>query len=264
MDRFADLSGKRILVTGASLGIGRGIALACADAGADIAVNYRSHPEQAEEVADAVRRRGQTAITVQADVADRAAVRAMVATAWDKLGPLDGVVSNAAYSDRERLLEMDLEGFDRTLAVTMGGAFNLLHAAAMRWKESGREGAFVVVSSPHAYLPIPTAMAYNMAKAAIEMMARTAAIELAEHRIRVNILQPGWTDTPGERKFFSEEQIAEGVRSLPWQRMGTPDEVGRMARLLLSDDADYMTGSSLLIDGGVSLPWWSKRDEGGQ
>ena len=261
---FADLSNKAVLVTGASRGIGRGIALECAAAGADVAINFRSHPDEAAEVADAVRSLGRKAVTVQADVADRDAVRRMTEDAASELGRLDGVVSNAAYSDREKMLKADLNGFDRTIAVTQGGAFNVLYAAAKHFEQHAQPGSIVVVSSPHSYLPIPTAMAYNMAKAAIEMMARTAAIELAEHRIRVNILQPGWTDTPGERKFFTEDQIAAGVQSLPWKRMGTPEEVGRMARLLLSDDADYMTGSALLIDGGVSLPWWSNREDGGQ
>ena len=105
-------------------------------------------------------------------------------------------------------------------------------------------------------------MAYNMAKAAIDHMARTAAIELAPHRIRVNIVHPGWIDTPGERKFFTEEQIAAGAQTLPWKRMGRPDEIGKGVAYALSDDADYMTGSTLTIDGGVSLPWWSNRSEG--
>jgi glucose 1-dehydrogenase len=122
----------------------------------------------------------------------------------------------------------------------------------------------VVVSSPHAVIPIPTAMAYNMAKAAIDHMARTAAIELAQHRIRVNIIHPGWIDTPGERKFFSEEQLAAGAKSIPWGRMGRPEEIGRLVAFVMSDDCDYMTGSTLLMDGGISLPWWSNREEGKQ
>ena len=93
-------------------------------------------------------------------------------------------------------------------------------------------------------------------------MARTAAIELAEHRIRVNVVHPGWIDTPGERKFFTDEQIEAGGKRLPWGRLGRPEEIGRAVAYTLSDDADYMTGSTLLIDGGVSLPWWSNRDSG--
>ena len=126
----------------------------------------------------------------------------------------------------------------------------------------GNGGSIVVVSSPHAVLAIPTSMAYNMAKAAIDHMARTAAIELIKEKVRVNTIYPGWVDTPGERKFFTEEQIQEGARKLPWGRLGTPEETAKAIVYMLSDDADYMTGSTLTIDGGVSLPWWSNRDAG--
>ena len=119
-----------------------------------------------------------------------------------------------------------------------------------------------MISSPHAEIPFPTAMAYNMAKAAIDHMSRTAATELFRYRIRVNVIHPGWIDTPGERKFFSEEQIAQGAKALPWKRLGRIDEVGKAVAYVASPDAEYMTGSTLTIDGGVSLPWWSNRDEG--
>ncbi|MCH7685507.1 MAG: SDR family oxidoreductase, partial [Planctomycetes bacterium] len=111
-------------------------------------------------------------------------------------------------------------------------------------------------------LAIPTSMAYNMSKAAIDHMCRTAAIELAPHRIRVNIVHPGWIDTPGERKFFSEEQIAAGAKKLPFGRLGRPEEIAKGVAYILSHEADYMTGSTLTIDGAVSLPWWSNRADG--
>ena len=105
-------------------------------------------------------------------------------------------------------------------------------------------------------------MAYNMAKAAIDHMMRTAAIELVDHRIRVNSVYPGWIDTPGERKFFTEEQMRAGGAALPWKRLGKPEEIAKGILFCLSDDADYMTGSILTMDGGVSLPWWSNRAAG--
>jgi glucose 1-dehydrogenase len=144
----------------------------------------------------------------------------------------------------------------------MWGAFYGTRAAAQQMVKQGNGGSIVVVSSPHAVIPIPTAMAYNMSKAAIDHMARTAAIELAPYRVRVNLIHPGWIDTPGERKFFTEEQIEQGSRNLPWGRMGTPEEMAKGIAFMLSDDADYMTGSTVTMDGGVSLPWWSNRDEG--
>jgi glucose 1-dehydrogenase len=105
-------------------------------------------------------------------------------------------------------------------------------------------------------------MAYNMAKAGLDQMARTAALELARHRIRVNIVYPGWTDTPGERKYFTEEVMARTGARLPWGRLGRPEEVARGVLFLVDPDSDYITGSILQIDGGVHLPWWSKRGTG--
>jgi glucose 1-dehydrogenase len=259
-----NLTGRNILVTGASRGIGRGAALELARAGANIGVNYRSHAGEAEETAEEIRQLGGKAIILQADVSNQQAVEAMVRRCAEEFGQLDGLVSNAAYSDRELMIEADMEGFRRTIEVSMWGAFHAVRAAAQQMVAQKSGGAIAVVSSPHAVIPVPTAMAYNMAKAAIDHMSRTAAIELAPHRIRVNVIHPGWIDTPGERKFFTEEQLDQGAQNIPWKRMGTPEEVGRLIAFAMSDHADYMTGSTLLIDGGISLPWWSNRAEGKQ
>jgi glucose 1-dehydrogenase len=258
------LQGRNALVTGASKGIGRGAVLELAKLGANVAINYRSDDAGARALADEVRSLGVEALLLKADVADREAVESNVAETVDTFGSLDLFVSNAAYSDREKLLDADLDGFRRTIDVSMWGAFYCTRAAARHMAERGGGGAITIVSSPHAVIPVPTAMAYNMAKAAIDHMARTAAIELAEHRIRVNVVHPGWIDTPGERKFFSEDQLSEGAKNLPLGRLGTPEEIGRAICFTLSEDAAYMTGSTLLVDGGVSLPWWSRREEGGQ
>ena len=259
-----DLRGRNVLITGASRGIGRGAAIEAAKAGANIGINFRSHPDEAEQVAAEVRQLGGKAMLLQADVADQAAVEAMIHRFASELGQLDAFVSNAAYSDRELMIDADMDGFRRTIDVSMWGAFYGVRAAAQQMVKQGNGGAMVVVCSPHGVIAIPMAMAYNMAKAAIDHMARTAAIELAEHRIRVNILHPGWIDTPGERKFFTDEQLAQGAESIPWKRMGTQEEIGHLIAFLLSPHADYMTGSTVLMDGGISLPWWSNRAEGKQ
>ena len=264
MPDFADLTDRVVLVTGSSRGIGRGCAVEAARGGADVAINYRSSPGEADEVVAEIESLGRRAVALQADVSDRGAVDGLVAAAAEHFGQLDAVVSNAAYSDREALLDADLDGFRKTIDVSMWGAFYTLRAAAKHWADHGRPGVAVLMSSPHAVIPIPTAMAYNMAKAAVDHMARTAAIELADKNIRVNVIHPGWIDTPGERKFFTEEQLDEGAKSLPLKRLGTPEEVGRLCRYMLSGDARYMTGSTVLLDGGVSLPWWSDREGGGQ
>ena len=124
---------------------------------------------------------------------------------------------------------------------------------------AGQGGAIVAIGSPHAVLAVPRSMAYNAAKAAVDQMARTAAIELVEHRVRVNIVHPGWTDTPGERKHFSEQEIAAGGAKMPWGRLANPEEIGRAVVFLSDPASDYITGSTLQVDGGLSLPWWANR-----
>lgn len=261
---FADCSGQVVLVTGASRGIGRGCAIELARGGADVAVNYLSHEDEANEVIAEIEALGRRAIKVPCDVSDRDAVDNMIETTIKELGGLTGVVANAVYSDRELMIEADLDGFKRTIDVSLWGPFYVLRKTARHWVDNKIPGSAVVVSSPHADIAVPTTMAYNMAKASIDHMARTAAIELARYDIRVNILHPGWTDTPGERKYFTEEQLEEGGKQLPRKRLGTMAEMGRVTRFLMSKEADYMTGSTVLVDGGVSLPWWSDREGGGQ
>ena len=254
--------GRSILVTGASRGIGRACAIEFAREGANVAINYRSHPGEAEEVANEIRALGRKPLLLQADVADQAAVEGMVEKTVKEFGKLDHFVSNAAYSDRQLMIEADMAGFRRTIDVSMWGAFYGLRASAQQMVKQGHGGSIVIVSSPHGAIPIPTSMAYNMAKAAIDHMARTAAIELISYKIRVNIVYPGWIDTPGERKFFTEEQMQVGGQKLPWGRLGRPEEIAKGIAYALSDDAEYMTGSILTLDGGVSLPWWSNRASG--
>jgi glucose 1-dehydrogenase len=188
----------------------------------------------------------------------------MVANTVEKFGGLDIFVSNAVYSDRQLMTEADMKGFRRTVDVSMWGAFYGLRASAQQMVKQGRGGAICVISSPHANIPFPTAMAYNMCKAAIDHMARTAAIELVKDKIRVNVFHPGWIDTPGERKFFTEDQLTEGGKSMPLGRLGTSEEMAVGICFTLSDYGAYMTGSTMTMDGGVQLPWWSKRTEGGQ
>lgn len=254
-----DLRGKVAIVTGASLGIGRSTAIALARAGAAVGVNYRSHPDQAQEVVDTITASGGKAMALQADVADYESVTAMVARTVDTFGRLDIAVSNAAYSDRDIFYEADLKGFRRTVDVTMWGAFNLMRTATLQMIKQGGGGAIVIVSSPHAFIPAPRAMAYNMSKAAIEHMARTAAIEVAEHRIRINIIQPGWTDTPGELKFASRETLDTAGAKIPMGRLGNPDEMAEAILFLADPKNTYITGAALLVDGGISLPWWANR-----
>jgi glucose 1-dehydrogenase len=253
------LAGQLALVTGAARGIGAGIARALAAAGADVAVNDINPAN--ETVADC-RALGRKSQSFQCDVSNREAVEAMVDQVEKEMGPISILVSNAAYSDRELFYQASMEGFQKTIDVCMWGPFYLTRAVANRMiprsiaAGPGRfRGNIVVVSSPHAYKPIPGAMAYNMGKAAIDQMAKTAAVELAEYRIRVNIIHPGWTDTPGERKFFHEEELMERGRSLPWGRLAQPEDLGHGVVFLVDPRSDYITGATLSIDGGIVLPF---------
>jgi glucose 1-dehydrogenase len=257
-------TGKNALVTGSSKGIGSAVAIGLAKGGANVTINCSSSVAQAEKVAEEIRAMGRKSIVVACDVSDQKAVEDMVQKTVDAFGSLDLFVSNAVYSDRELMVDANMDGFRRTIDVSMWGAMYGVRASAQQMLKQGRGGAITVISSPHAIIPIPTAMAYNMSKAAIDHMARTAAIELVRHGIRVNVFHPGWIDTPGERKFFTEEQLDDGAKGLPMGRMGTPEEMAHGVCFTLSDEAAYMTGSTLTMDGGVGLPWWSKRTEGKQ
>lgn len=252
---MGELTGKRAVISGASRGIGRGIALQMAKAGAEVVVNFRSHAEEADEVISECNRLGSKAHKVRADLGEQSDVERLIDESLELMGGLDIVVSNAAYSDRHLMLETDLGEFRKTIDVSMWGAFFLVRSGAKKMVEAGQGGNIVVISSPHAHMAIPGAMAYNMAKAANDQMARTAACELAHHRIRVNIIHPGWIDTPGERKFFSEETLEREGGKLPWGRLGQPEEIGRGVVFLCDPASEYVTGSTLTIDGGIQLPW---------
>ena len=256
------LVGKVALVTGASSGIGRATALALAREGADVALNYFTLSDAAEELAAQIRALGRRVLLFPVDVADQSAVEAMIGQVARELGRLDIFVSSAVYSDRELFHTAKMEGFRRTIDVTMWGAFYGLRASAQVMIRQGQGGNAVVVSSAQARIAHPSCMAYNMAKAAIDQMARTAALELAPHRIRVNIVYPGWTDTPGERKFFTEEVMRHASTALPSGRMARPEEIARGILFLVDPESEYITGSTLAIDGGSQLPWWSRRGTG--
>ena len=257
------LTGKVALVTGASAGIGRATALALAKEGADVALNYLGYDELAHKAAEQIRGMGRKALLLPADVSDQSAVENMVMQTIAELGRIDILVTCAVYSDEELFWKADMAGFHRTIDVTMWGAFYALRAVTNHMIKQSQGGSIVIVSSPHAVVAVPRSMAYNMAKAATDQMARSAATELLPHRIRVNVLHPGWTDTPGERKYFSEEMLQQAKSFMPWGRLAQPEEIARAIAFLVDPDSDYITGSTLPIDGGLALPWWSKRAEGG-
>lgn len=251
MNRF---DGKVALITGSARGIGRGIALCLAEEGADIVLNDLEHGDAMQETADAIEALGRRALICPADVSDRAAMTAMFQKAADHFGHIDIVVANAGYSIREPVLEADWNHIEQIIAVCQFGVFHACQLGAQQMVKQAAQGRpggkMLIIASIMGELSIANSTAYNMAKAAVINLTRTLANELAEHRINVNAINPGWIDTPGERRYSTEEEIATGGDSLPWGRLGTPRDIGKAAAFLVSDDADYITGSILRVDGG--------------
>ena len=222
--------------------------------GADVAINDVRLIDEAESVAREVRAMSKRAIVAQGDVSDRQAMAALVNRTVEELGRLDILVANAGRNVRKPFLEMEPQDMEETLAVTLWGTFHVSQLAARQMVRQGRGGSIVFISSVHAVLAIPGSAAYNAAKAGINHLARTMAAELTPHSVRVNTIEPGWIDTPGERAAFGEQQLREAGAQLPLGRMGTADEIARGAAFLASDEASYITGSTLRIDGGYALP----------
>src|SRR5262245_43477414 len=256
------LAGKAALVTGAAGGIGFASAVALAQAGADVAVNDLTISPRLDDLVGRIRALGRRALPLAVDIADQARVESLVAETAKDLGRLDFLVSTAVYSDREPFTTASMAGFRKTIDVSMWGSFYALRAAANQMIKQGQGGAIVIVSSPHAHVAFPGCMAYNMAKAAQDQMARTACVELFPHKIRVNVLHPGWTDTPGERKYFSEDDLRRAGSTLPAGRLARPAEIARAVVFLVDPASEYVNGVTLTVDGGLSLPWWSKRGSG--
>jgi glucose 1-dehydrogenase len=238
-------------LTGCARGIGRACALELARRGYAI-VGLDLLP--AGTLADEAAALGSQVITLQADVTDPDAHQRAVALAVERFGRLDAVVANAAWSHRKPFLEMPLDMARKTVEVTMWGAFHAFQHGGRQLARQREGGAMVAISSVHVARPFPLSTAYNMAKAGVNHMALTAAAELAPQRIRVNLVEPGWTDTPGERMHFTDQQIEEGARDMPFGRLASPAEIAKGVAWLLSDDADYVSGTVLRIDGALVLP----------
>jgi len=249
-----NLTGKVAIVTGASRGIGRGCALELARADARVTVNYHTHAEEARETAAEIERLGTEAMIYGAGVADRRAVDAMVAATVERFGRLDIVVANAARSVRRPFLELTTEDVTDTWAVSLWGVFHAAQAGARVMARQGAGGKIVVISSVLSFIPYANSLPYNTAKAGINQMAYTMAAELTPQRINVNVIEPGWTDTPGERAFLSESELQAAGRELPWGRLATIEDIGRACAFLCSSAADYITGACLRVDGGYWLP----------
>ncbi len=248
-----DLTGRVALVTGAGQGIGQAIARAFARAGADVVVNDLSEDALSETMA-AVNAFGQEAMACVADVSDREAVRAMITSAVDRFGRLDVVVSNAGWNERQLVVEADWETVKRVIEVHQFGLFHVCQAAVQQMVTQDREGAsIIIIGSVHADIAFSHNAAYAMSKAAAAQFGKVLAKEMAEHRIRVNVIQPGWTDTPGERRYSEEAALQAAGKNLPLGRLADASEIAAAALFLASDQASYMTGSVVDVDGGFKI-----------
>ncbi|QDU26339.1 Glucose 1-dehydrogenase [Anatilimnocola aggregata] len=248
-----NLLGRKALVTGAARGIGRGCALELARAGADVAINDRAASAEAESLVAEIQALGRHAALIDGDAFARASCQEIVARAIQALGRIDILVSNPAFSRRGDYLDYDPDLFEKTLQGTLTAGFHMSQFVARHMVQRQQRGKIVFISSVHARIPFARAAAYNAAKAGLNHLAKTLAAELLPQRINVNVIEPGWIDTPGEHATFGSDKIAEAAPSLPWGRLGQPEEIGKAAAFLCSDDADYITGTSLLVDGGLAL-----------
>jgi NAD(P)-dependent dehydrogenase (short-subunit alcohol dehydrogenase family) len=247
------LAGQVALVTGAQQGIGRAIAVALAENGADVGINYLDDRAAADEVAAKVRGMGRRACLVQGNVARAADADAIVTRAAGELGALTILVNNAGVFPRVEFLVMTESDWDRVLDVNLKGSFLCAQAAARRMVESGRGGSIVNLGSV-AMRGAPLGVHYSASKAGVMGLTRAMALALAHHRIRVNAIAPGLTDTAQPRYGNTEAELVEMGRQIPLGgRMATPEEIARVAVFLAAEDSGWITGQTIHVNGGAFM-----------
>jgi len=247
------LDGKVALITGAQQGIGRGMALAFARDGADVGINYLDDRAAAESVAEGVRAVGVRAVLVQADVARLEQIEAMVMEVAQALGGLDVLVNNAGVYPRVSFLEMRERDWDHVLGVNLKASCFCAQAAARAMIAGGRRGVIVNLAS-QAIRGAPRGVHYSASKGGVVAMTRAMALELAPHGIRVNAVAPGLTDTAQPRYGHSEEELTAMARTVPLGRMAQPDDIASVAVFLASDEARFITGQTVHVNGGSYMP----------
>jgi glucose 1-dehydrogenase len=255
------LKGQKVLVTGANSGIGRGVALAMGQAGADVLVNYRGGEDSAQEVADKIRSFGSNATVHQCDVSREDQVQAMFRRMFDEFGTVDVLVNNAGLQQDARLEEMTLDQWNKVISVNLTGQFLCAREAVREFKRRGvrqgvscAAGKIICISSVHEVIPWAGHVNYAASKGGINMMMRSIAQEVAPYRIRVNSIAPGAIRTPINRQAWeTPEAYQELLRLIPYKRIGEVEDIGRVAAWLASDEADYVHGTTIFVDGGMTL-----------
>lgn len=250
MDRLKD---KVALVTGASSGIGKAIATRFAQEGAHVAVNYRPGGKADQDAALAeVASFNPTAMAVAADVSKREDVEQMIAQVVEKFGRLDICINNAGIEIKRPFLEVTDDEWNKVIGVNLYGCFVVSQAAARQMAKQGG-GKLVFISSVHEDIPFPEYTAYCASKGGVRMMMRNLAMELAPYKINCNNIAPGAIATPINQSVLNDpEAMKNAVSEIPWGRFGKPEEVASVAVFLASDEAEYVTGSTYYVDGGLT------------
>ena len=245
------LKGKTALVTGGSRGIGRGIAEVLAEEGADVAVNYVANAKQAEETAQLVRSRGRRAITVKGDVASRADVEAMIDTSWKELGPLDILVNNAGIETIVPFLELTDDQWTRLVDVNLRGEWLCSQVFCRRVLGANRKGVIVNIGSIQAGKILPGRTHYAPTKLGLEALTRNISAEMSPLGIRANCVHPGLIDTDMTAWVMKRPDLLPGILSqISLGRPGEAREIGTVVAFFASDEASYLTGQSIHVDGG--------------
>ncbi len=246
-------AGMIALVTGAQQGIGRAMAARFALAGADVAVNYLDDARDAQAVVQEVEKAGRRAVAIAADVSRSADVARLVAETERALGPIDVLINNAGVFPRSPFLELTEAEWDLVHGVNLRGAFLCAQAVARRLVARAAPGAIVNLASSAAYRSSPRGVHYVASKAGVVGLTRAIALELAPHRIRVNALAPGLTDTAQPRYGHSEAEVETMAAQVPLGRMGQPEDIAAAAVFLASRDAQHITGQVIHVNGGQYL-----------
>jgi glucose 1-dehydrogenase len=248
------LEGKVAVVTGATTGIGNAVAMAFAQEGAAVAIDYHSDKTKSNaiEMVETIKASGGKALCVQADVSNVDDVRQLIEHAIGELGGLDIMVNNAGIEHQLPFVDTPLDVWQKVLAVNLTGVWIGAQEAARRMIAAGKGGRIINISSVHEDLPMPGNAAYCATKGGVRMLMRTIAVELAAHGITVNNIAPGAVDTPIDAATKADpEKYAALLHEIPLGRMGQPAEIGGLAVFLASDAAAYITGSTYVIDGGL-------------
>lgn len=255
------LTGQKALVTGANSGIGRAVAIALGHAGADVVVNYVVDPESAEEVCREIERCGTSAVAIQADVSSEEQVQSMFRETIERFGTVDIVVNNAGIQRDAPFEEMTLEQWRQVIDVNLTGQFLCAREAIREFKRRGvvseiscSAGKIICMSSVHELVPWAGHVNYAASKGGVMLMMKSIAQEVAPYRIRVNSIGPGAIRTPINRPAWESKEAYDKLMELvPYKRIGEPEDIARAAVWLASDEADYINGTTMFIDGGMTL-----------